>query len=353
MTIHVLHAGSGYLYLVRSVAAHDGHLAAGESLASYYTASGQPPGCWAGAGAGRLGVAGLVTEEQMRSLFGEGMHPNADALQAQLMAGGMAARDAIRATRLGRRFPRYRLSEDLRTVARRGYAEQEARLGRRLTDAERLAARQRAAGREFERRNARAPLDPVELESLSGEGSRREAVAGYDLVFTPVKSVTALWGIGSPLTRQQIFEAQRVAVDDAICWLESNAALTRTGNEGEAQIDTCGVTAARFDHWDSRAGDPDLHTHVAVSNKVQGPDGKWRSLDGRALFAAAVSLSERYNTRIEDELRARLGVEFVERPGAAEGRREVREVVGVPTAIVDAFSKRRQGIEQQYQELVR
>jgi hypothetical protein len=51
MTIHVLHAGDGYLYLVRSVAAHDGHLAAGESLASYYTASGQPPGFRAGTGA--------------------------------------------------------------------------------------------------------------------------------------------------------------------------------------------------------------------------------------------------------------------------------------------------------------
>ena len=57
---------------------------------------------------------------------------------------------------------------------------------------------------------------------------------------------------------------------DALAWVESHAALTRTGNSGQAQIDTQGLMAAQFHHWDSRAGDPDLHTHVAVSNKVQG-----------------------------------------------------------------------------------
>ena len=107
MTIHVLHAGDGYLYLIRSVAAHDGRLAPGSSLAAYYTASGQPPGQWAGKGARRLAVAGTVTEEQMRSLFGEGLHPNASTLQAALVAGGMSQAAAAQATRLGRRFPQY------------------------------------------------------------------------------------------------------------------------------------------------------------------------------------------------------------------------------------------------------
>jgi len=46
---------------------------------------------------------------------------------------------------------------------------------------------------------------------------------------------------------------------------------------------------------------------------VQGLDGKWRALDLRVLHAMAVSASETYNTGIEDELRARLGVEFAPR----------------------------------------
>lgn len=54
-----------------------------------------------------------------------------------------------------------------------------------------------------------------------------------------------------------------------------------------------GLAATAFDHFDSRAGDPHLHTHVVISNKVQTVlDGKWRRLDGRPMHAAVVALSE-------------------------------------------------------------
>ena len=51
MTVHVLHAGNGYTYLTRSVAACDARLGRSEALADYYVAKGQPPGRWAGRGA--------------------------------------------------------------------------------------------------------------------------------------------------------------------------------------------------------------------------------------------------------------------------------------------------------------
>jgi len=351
MTIHVLHAGDGYLYLLRSVATHDGRAAAGEGLTAYYTAKGQPAGRWAGVGAGRLGVQGVVTEEQMRSLFGQGQHPDSERMRSDLRAQGVPDAAINRAVRLGRRFPRYGSKPDLRALLRGAYEERERHLGRKLTDQERLVVRQEAAAERFRKRTGRAPLDPLELEAGDAEGATREAVAGYDLVFTPVKSVSVLWGIGSDKIRRAIYDAHRAAVEDALGWLEQHAALTRSGDVGQAQLDTLGITAAVFDHWDSRIGDPDLHTHVAISNKVQGPDEKWRSLDGRALFAAAVSLSERYNSSIEDELGRRLGLQFVERSSSAD-RRPVREVAGVPLTLIDGFSKRRQGIESQYQLLL-
>ena len=240
MTVHVLHAGDGYLYLIRSVAAHDGHLAPGASLAAYYTASGQPPGRWSGQGARRLAVSGTVTEEQMRSLFGEGLHPNAEAMRQAMVAAGIGDREARQATRLGRRFPQYGADTGLRALARRAYESRASELGRSLTNQEKLSARQEAVATEFEHRAGRHPLDPVELQALGAKSARREAVAGYDLVFTPVKSVAALWGLGSEATRQQIFEAHEVAVADALAWLEAHAALTRTGSRGQAQINTLG-----------------------------------------------------------------------------------------------------------------
>ena len=65
-------------------------------------------------------------------------------------------------------------------------------------------------------------------------------MAGYDLVFTPVKSVAVLWGIGSEATRQAIFDAHTAAVGDCLDWLETHAAFTRTGDRGQAQIDVTG-----------------------------------------------------------------------------------------------------------------
>ncbi len=68
-----------------------------------------------------------------------------------------------------------------------------------------------------------------------------------------------------------------------------------------------------FTHRDSRAGDPDLHTHVAVANKVQTRDGRWLSIDGRVLFKVNVAASEIYNTALEQHLRDTLGVRFAAR----------------------------------------
>jgi hypothetical protein len=76
----------------------------------------------------------------------------------------------------------------------------------------------------------------------------------------------------------------------------------------------CGGWRGGFDHWDSRAEDPQLPTHVVVLNRVQAAsDGAWRTLDSRALFKAKVALSELYN-------------------GGADGRAERRPRVGLGTA---------------------
>ena len=93
-----------------------------------------------------------------------------------------------------------------------------------------------------------------------------------------------------------------------------------------------GLLAVAFTHRDSRAGDPDLHTHVAISNKVQTTGGRWLALDGRPLHRAAVAASERYNTRLEAMLTARLGLRFADRPDES-GKRPVREIVGVDPAL--------------------
>src|SRR3954453_17419901 len=292
MTVHKLSAGDGYTYLTRQVASADERRVAGQSLAQYYVTRGNPPGVWMGRGAEQLGVAGtVVTEAQMRALFGRGLHP-----------------DGV--TKLGAAYPNY---ADLAPYA------------------DRVAARVQ----EFTVLNGRSPSSAERNQFAATEARRgRRAVAGFDLVFTPVKSASVLWGLGDPEVRQAVEDAHHEEVGNAIGWLEEHSSFTRTGRGGVAQIDATGLVCAAFDHRESRAGDPDLHTHVAVANKVCGVDGKWRSLDARGLYALGVAASGRYNARFEDALTRRLGVTFTERDGSLrEGKRPVREIDGVPVEL--------------------
>jgi len=364
-SIHKLTAGDGYAYLTRQVAALDdtdrGHTGLGE----YYSQQGESPGTWLGSALADVDmqVGELVTEEQMAALFAEGLHPNADAIRARMMTLGRTAahlQAARAATELGRPYdildtaPAFRVE-----VARRAVAANQA-LGvprdTPLAAAERARIRTDVGRAMFTQQYGRAPGNLRELSSFIARNSRQSttAVAGYDLTFSPVKSVSALWAIAPQDVAEQIVAAHHAAVKDTIGWLEREAIYTRGGHAGVQQLDTTGVLAAAFDHRDSRAGDPDLHTHVAVSNKFRvrnadGTPGRWLALDGRVLFKATVSSSERYNTRLESQLHARLGLTFTERSdasaAAAAGRRSVREIVGIPTELATAWSSRRAVID--------
>ena len=107
MSIHKLTAGSGYDYLTRQVAALDATEKGHVGLASYYTERGETPGVWIGSGMD--GIDGLtagdpVTAEQMRALFGGGLHPLAEQRQRQLEGPDLTARDLQKVARLGAPF---------------------------------------------------------------------------------------------------------------------------------------------------------------------------------------------------------------------------------------------------------
>jgi conjugative relaxase-like TrwC/TraI family protein len=149
--------------------------------------------------------------------------------------------------------------------------------------------------REFLRKqHGRDPIDAREIAATIAKHSRpgTQTVAGYDLTFSPVKSVSPLWAIADLHLAAQIEEAHQTAVRDALHFIERHALFTRQGRNGVRQVNVRGLVAAAFTHRDSRAGDADLHTHVAVANKVQTLDGRWLSIDGRVLFKATVAASE-------------------------------------------------------------
>jgi conjugative relaxase-like TrwC/TraI family protein len=360
MSIHKLSAGSGYDYLTRQVAAFDatekGHI----GLASYYTERGESPGGWIGsgmAGIDGVNVGDPVTAEQMRALFGAGMHPLATQRLEQLDGADLTDARIKAATRLGAPFKIYTgdVSAFRVEVAKRISTRQAA--GQLGDDPVALRAQVRTeVAREFFRNeHGRDPLDAREIAATIAKLSRprSQTVAGYDLTFSPVKSVSTLWAVADPHVAAQIERAHHAAVQDALSFIESHALFTRQGRNGVRQVNVRGLVAARFTHRDSRAGDPDLHTHVAVANKVQTLDGRWLSIDGRVLFKATVAASETYNTALEHHLRDSLGVGFAERADGDPGVRPIREIVGVDPALNRRWSARRASIAARRGELAR
>jgi len=166
-----------------------------------------------------------------------------------------------------------------------------------------------------------------------------------------VKSVSTLWAVADPAVAAVIERAHQAAVRDALAFIEKHALFTRTGPQGIRQVNVRGLVATAFTHRDSRAGDPDLHTHVAVANKVQTVDGRWLSIDGWVLFKANVAASETYNTALEQHLRDTLGLRFAERPGTDPTKRPIREVVGVDPRLNQRWSTRRAHINIRRGEL--
>ncbi|MFV8268287.1 MobF family relaxase [Mycolicibacterium peregrinum] len=381
MGLHKLSAGDGYLYLIRQVAAADATHRGKPSLGDYYSEKGESPGRWMGSGLPGLGqpvgrdpsdpmVAELwsvpegseVTEDQMKALFGEGLHPNADRITERLTGFGIGHQGAIAAARLGRPFRVNKTDNEWMRRLREGYADFNTTLDRdrqASLEPEERAQIRTAVGREmFAETYGRPPADERELTGFIARKSRAQtqAVAGYDLTFTPVKSVSALWALAPREISEQVLAAHHRAVADAIAFLERNAAFSRMGANGIAQVDTTGFIAAAFDHRDSRAGDPNLHTHVAISNKVMviGPDGvpRWLALDGDPLHKATVAASELYNTRLEAYLIEMLGVDFAETRTKTD-KRPVREIVGIPTDLLERWSARRTAIENRVADLAK
>ncbi|WP_223629010.1 MobF family relaxase [Microbacterium sp. EST19A] len=314
--MRVMSAGDGYKYLLRTVATGDGDRSLSTPLTRYYAEKGSPPGRWLGSavtalGSSAISVGDQVTETQLQLLIGMG-------------------RDPVTGDPLGSAYRNY-------PTATERIQQRAAKLDDNLGVTERAEA-----------------VGAIETEEVA-KGSRK-AVAGFDFTFSIPKSASVLWAVSDAGTQSLIADAHHAAVAEMVAFMEREVAATRVGAVGRngavAQVDVTGLIATAFEHYDSRAGDPHLHTHVVISNKVQtAQDGKWRSLDGRPLHAATVALSEVHEAVFADHLTRTFGVGWEAREMGRD-RNPAWAITAVPEKLVAEFSSRSRQIEQEKNRLI-
>ena len=186
--------------------------------------------------------------------------------------------------------------------------------------------------------------DPTTGELL-GRPHGRNAVPAFDVVLRPTKSVSILYGLGDPATGRAVLEAHHAGLAEAVAYLDEHLGARR-GHGGVQHVAGQGLLAVGFDHRTSREGDPLLHTHLVVANRVQGPDGRWTALDGRDLYRHRLATDAIYRATYQRELVRTLGVEWT--AADAHGNRELQ---GMPEGLVRGFSKRTDQIDAELDRL--
>ena len=178
MSLHKLTAGSGYDYLTRQVAVLDATDKGRTGLASYYSERGESPGVWVGSG--MEGIDGLavgdpVTAEQMRALFGCGLHPLAETRLRQLERPDLTAQDFGDVMRLGAPFKIIDDATPFRVEVARRIAALNATIGEpvdvTVAAADRARIRTQVAREFFVAEHGRAPIDASELAGQIAKGS--------------------------------------------------------------------------------------------------------------------------------------------------------------------------------------
>jgi hypothetical protein len=197
-----------------------------------------------------------------------------------------------------------------------------------------------------------------------GVTASRTRIGYIDLCFSADKSLSVAWAFApTEAERNIIAQVHRDAVDSAVRYVAAEIGHVRKGKAGKDGTEPGHVAWILFDHYASRstvevartdehgrpytelltmkaAGDPQLHTHVAVPNVVLTATGRVGAMDLDVLEGRVREFGAYYQAHVATNLR-RHGVEVVldERTGAAR-------LAAIPDRVRDAFSKRtRDGTE--------
>lgn len=328
-------AGSSFRYLLDEVGASNGN---------YYSADvqlGEPAGQWRGSLAAELGLSGEVRDDIMEAVYGHFIDP----------------RDA--------RIEDREQWDAADTLGKRPYS-----CAKRDEILAKLVAAEPDPG----------AIEPERLEQLTYQAAEnaRSARPFFDLTYSPPKSVTVLYVAckdqqAAALEQGNEREAQRweqraqiieKAVWDAsgemIRWMEQHAGHSRisysggraTNGEQLVRYTPAGkfVVASFLQHTSRPVNGieaPQLHVHNAVLNKVLCEDGKWRSLDSKALFGQRGAASALADREVMATLTREFGTDYEYDP-----RSKSHEIKGVGRDVRDVFSPRRQAVTKMLPSLV-
>ena len=187
--------------------------------------------------------------------------------------------------------------------------------------------------------NGFAPDGSGKLVQRAGNPDRSP---GVDMTFSVDKSVSALWAIAEPETRERIeamaVDAARAALEDSVLKYCSYTRVAEKGVTGPVEADLMGAT---FVHGTSRENDPQLHVHCTIFNFARTrEDGKWRAHHQYPVYSWKKAAGALFRAYMAWELQQGLGARMEQYGPNAEFTR----IAGMPDDLKAFWSKRRKAI---------
>jgi conjugative relaxase-like TrwC/TraI family protein len=198
---------------------------------------------------------------------------------------------------------------------------------------------------------------------MSAERTVKEARAFADVTFSAPKSVSVLaaaferqandaraagdeqaavaWSVLHQAVEDAVMEGARAAVD----YLQDVAGYSRIGHHGGGAglwTDAHKFVTAQFLQHDSRNGDPQLHVHGVILNRVPCAEGTWRAIDTTLITENRGGASAIAIRVMAASITQSVGALFA----AHETRRDgvALDIVGVSQELCEWFSSRERDI---------
>jgi conjugative relaxase-like TrwC/TraI family protein len=183
-------------------------------------------------------------------------------------------------------------------------------------------------------KNVMAGLAPNGGKSLV-ENYKNDHVPGWDCCFTMPKSGSILAIIDES---GDVQTAHDKAVSEAIRFLEEHAAWCRRGKGGHNQEKLTSLLALKYRHYESRADQPNIHTHVLIKNLGLREDKSYGTIDSKYLYKFKMAAGAIYRTELSRNLR-KLGYSVI-----ADG--DSFAIEGISKEICHHYSDRQKQIKK-------
>ena len=187
--------------------------------------------------------------------------------------------------------------------------------------------------------NGFAPDGSGKLVQRAGNPDRSP---GVDMTFSVDKSVSALWALAEPETRERIeamaVASARAALEDSVL---KYCSYTRVAEKGVTRPVEADLMGATFVHGTSRENDPQLHVHCTIFNFTRTrEDGKWRAHHQYPVYSWKKAAGALFRAYMAWELQQGLGARIEQYGPNAEFTR----IAGMPDDLKAFWSKRRKAI---------